>query len=174
MKLNAIVATEQSIAVFNEKSELNKAIVKGSFYIYGDVIAHLTINGVETIEFNVKWNRASLYQIDERYKTKTVQDWIKTNSETDFVVSDVGADIVTSVILGILNKVEGDDFEKGFTGLFGCGLTHKVTRNYITGGYLFQAKDEVAEKFALPNDVLIEDNVSSFIKCMQHIILMKS
>lgn len=171
-KFYAVTATQYSIDCFNRIPEDTKAMPKGSFYIYKDTIAHSTSAGDIVIEIDTRWNRVSQDKTVDKYESEDVCNFIKQISQTNLASSDVGADIISAIMLGIVNKVDGDDFEKGFMGLFGCALTHKITRNFITGGYLFQAKDEVAEKFALPSDIPIEDNVTSFIECMINIIHM--
>lgn len=172
-QIYGVTATQHSIDCFNCISGDTKAMPKGSFYIYKDVIAHTTSGGDITIEIDTKWNQVSQDMTVSKYESERVCNFIKMISQTELASSDVGADIISALMLGIANRVDGDDFEKGFMGLFECALTHKITRNYITGGYLFQAKDEVAEKFALPSDVPIEDNVTSFIECMIHVIHMR-
>lgn len=171
-KIYAITATQHSIDCLNRISEGTKVMPKGSFYIYKDVIAHTTSSGDIVIEIDTKWNRVSQDMTVDKYESEGVRDFIRQISRTNLASEDVGADIISAIVLGIVNKVDGDDFEKGFMGLFGCALTHKITRNFITGGYLFQAKDEVVEKFALPSDIPIEDNVTSFIECMVNVIHM--
>lgn len=173
MRLYTVTATQHSIDCFNCISEGTKAMPKGAFYIYKDVIAHTASSVGMIIEIDTKWNRVSQDMMVSKYESDKVCNFIRKISQTELASSDVGADIISALMLGIANKVDGDDFEKGFMGLFECALTHKITRNFITGGYLFQAKDEVAEKFALPSDLPIEDNVASFIECMIYIIHMK-
>lgn len=169
----AVTATQHSIDCFNTKSEGIKVVPRGCFYIYDDVIAHAALDGDMVVEIDTKWNRTSQDRTVDKHKSEKVCEFINIISTSDLASSDVGADIISAIMLGIINKVDGDDFEKGFMGLFKCAPTHKITRNFITGGYLFQAKDEVVEKSALPSDVPVKDDVTSFIKCMTHVILMK-
>jgi hypothetical protein len=168
-----VTATEHSINCFNQATEAIKVEPIGSFYIYKDFVAHATSFEDIVVEFDTKWNRVYQERLVNKYESEKFRDFVGKISTNDLASSDVGADIISAIMLGIVNKVDGDDFEKGFMGLFKCALTHKITRNFITGGYLFQAKDEVAEKFALPSDVPIEDNVTSFIECMLNVIHMK-